>query len=180
MSLGLPIGQLDERLRQACAKVSAAAARNNIAAGIDVASLDYVPVYRELGYSLLTHGLDTGYLLDGGQQLSAALRQACGGRNEPALAMPVRLSDAEDAMLRGAVSPGASMAMKVLVAFCDAVGAKSLLPIVGAHVDGCLYHGEAGLDFVEALLEGAPGRRADHAQCRIARPHPSRADAPQR
>ena len=46
------------------------------------------------------------------------------------------------------------MAMKVLVAFCDAVGAESLLPIVGAHVDGCLYHGEAGLDFVEALLEG--------------------------
>ena len=68
--------------------------------------------------------------------------------------MLVRLSDAEDAMLHGAVSRGASMAMKVLVAFCDAVGAESLLPIVGAHVDGCLYHGEAGLDFVEALLEG--------------------------
>ena len=77
MSLGLPIGQLDDRLRQACAKVAEAAARNHIAAGIDVASLDYVPVFRELGYSLLTHGLDTGYLLAGGQQLSAALRQAC-------------------------------------------------------------------------------------------------------
>jgi 2-keto-3-deoxy-L-rhamnonate aldolase RhmA len=77
MSLGLPIGKLDDRLRQACAKVSEAAARNRIAAGIDVASLDYVPVYRKLGYSLLTHGLDTGYLLSGGQQLSAALRQAC-------------------------------------------------------------------------------------------------------
>ena len=46
------------------------------------------------------------------------------------------------------------MAMKVLVAFCAAVGASSLVAIVGAHVDGCLYHGEAGLDLVEALLEG--------------------------
>jgi 2-keto-3-deoxy-L-rhamnonate aldolase RhmA len=78
MSLGLPVGQLNDQLRKACAKVSEAAARNNIAAGIDVASLDYVPVYRELGYSLMTHGLDTGYLLSGGQQLSAALRQAYG------------------------------------------------------------------------------------------------------
>jgi 2-keto-3-deoxy-L-rhamnonate aldolase RhmA len=79
MSLGLPVGQLNDELRKACAKVSATAARNNIAAGIDVASLDYVPVYRELGYSLMTHGLDTGYILAGGQQHSAALREAYEG-----------------------------------------------------------------------------------------------------
>jgi 2-keto-3-deoxy-L-rhamnonate aldolase RhmA len=78
MSLGLPVGQLNDQLRKACAKVGAAAARNNIAAGIDIASLDYVPVYRELGYSLMTHGLDTAYLLAGGQRLSAALREAYG------------------------------------------------------------------------------------------------------
>jgi predicted aconitase len=67
----------------------------------------------------------------------------------------MKLSDVEEAMLHGAVSPGAAMAMKVLVAFSDAVGAGSLLPIAGAHVDGCLYHGEASLDFAEALLRGA-------------------------
>ena len=34
----------------------------------------------------------------------------------------------------------------------DAIGAESLLSISAAHVDGCLYHGEAGLDFVETLI----------------------------
>src|SRR6476659_5585311 len=81
------------------------------------------------------------------------VRPATRRRRAEPLAMPVRLSDAEDAMLRGGAGAGAQMAMQVLVAFCDAVGAASLLPIVGAHVDGCLYHGEAGLDFAEALLE---------------------------
>ncbi|CDX33232.1 putative 2,4-dihydroxyhept-2-ene-1,7-dioic acid-like aldolase [Mesorhizobium sp. SOD10] len=76
MSLGLPLGQLSDGLKEACRKVAAAANRNGIAAGIDVASLDYVRTYRALGFSLLTHGLDTGYLIDGGRQLSARLREA--------------------------------------------------------------------------------------------------------
>ncbi len=44
--------------------------------------------------------------------------------------------------------------MQVLEDYAGAIGARALLPIRGAHVDGCLYHGEAGLDFVEALLKG--------------------------
>ena len=37
-----------------------------------------------------------------------------------------------------------------------ATGADGFVPITGAHIDGCLYHGQAGLDFAEQLLaEGA-------------------------
>lgn len=57
-------------------------------------------------------------------------------------------------MLGGEQGPALAMAMRVLVAFADAVGAPTLLRISGAHVDGCLYHGEAGLDFVQALHRG--------------------------
>ena len=31
---------------------------------------------------------------------------------------------------------------------------QRLIPITGAHVDSCLYHGEATVDFVERLIEG--------------------------
>ena len=78
MSLGLPLGQLGDGLRAACKKVGDAAARNGIAAGIDVASLDYVAAYRTLGFTLMTHGLDTGYLVQGGRETSSSLRRAYG------------------------------------------------------------------------------------------------------
>ena len=47
--------------------------------------------------------------------------------------------------------------MRILVAFARALGARSLLDISGAHIDGCLYHGQASLDFVERLV-AAGGR----------------------
>ena len=68
--------------------------------------------------------------------------------------MTLTLSDDERAMLGGEAGAGTAMAMELLVGYADAIGAPSLLKIAGAHVDGCLYHGEAGLDFVEALLGG--------------------------
>jgi hypothetical protein len=33
-------------------------------------------------------------------------------------------------------------------------GAKRLLDIEGAHIDGCLYHGDSGVDFAELLVAG--------------------------
>jgi predicted aconitase len=36
----------------------------------------------------------------------------------------------------------------------EAMGARRLLDISGAHIDGCLYHGQAGLDFALRLAEG--------------------------
>ena len=67
--------------------------------------------------------------------------------------MTLALDEAEQAMLNGEAGGAAALAMRVLVPYADALGAPALLPITGAHVDGCLYHGEAGLDFVEALLQ---------------------------
>ncbi len=68
--------------------------------------------------------------------------------------MTMMLSDDERAMLGGEGGDGTAIAMELLVAYGNAIGAPSLLKISGAHVDGCLYHGEAGLDFVETLLNG--------------------------
>lgn len=74
MSLGVKVGQLNDELIAACKRVNAAARANGIVTGIDVASLDYIPVYRDLGFTLFTHGLDTGYLIDGGRATSQKLR----------------------------------------------------------------------------------------------------------
>ena len=68
--------------------------------------------------------------------------------------MTAILSDDEKAMLGGEGGAGTAMAMELLVAYANAIGAPSLLKVTGAHIDGCLYHGESGLDFVEALLAG--------------------------
>ena len=59
----------------------------------------------------------------------------------------------EQAMLAGTRGEGVAFAMKLLVGFAGAMGARELLPISGAHIDGCLYHGQVNLDFVERLVQ---------------------------
>jgi predicted aconitase len=44
--------------------------------------------------------------------------------------------------------------MRLVVRAAEVLGAQRLIPIVGAHVDSCLYHGEASIDFVERLADG--------------------------
>ena len=56
-------------------------------------------------------------------------------------------------MLSGAHGPATQVAMKLLVASGEAVEAESLVDISQAHIDGCLYHGRAGLDFATRLVE---------------------------
>ncbi|RWD39260.1 MAG: DUF521 domain-containing protein [Mesorhizobium sp.] len=68
--------------------------------------------------------------------------------------MTLELMAGDQSMLQGENGPAVAAAMKILVAFSKAVGARKLLDIAGAHIDGCLYHGQAGLDFVERLVEG--------------------------
>ena len=74
--------------------------------------------------------------------------------------MTLELTARDQSMLDGEQGPSAAAAMKILVAFSKAIGARGLLDISGAHIDGCLYHGKAGLDFVERLVEGG-GRVVD-------------------
>ena len=45
--------------------------------------------------------------------------------------------------------------MRLVVRAAEALGADQLIPITRAHVDSCLYHGEATIDFVERLVEGS-------------------------
>lgn len=57
-------------------------------------------------------------------------------------------------MLHGEGTAAEAFAMRVLAAFAETVGAASLLDISRAHIDGCLYHGQVSLDFVERLVAG--------------------------
>lgn len=43
--------------------------------------------------------------------------------------------------------------MELLVATAEALDAPGLLDINSAHIDGCLYHGLAGLDFARSLVD---------------------------
>jgi predicted aconitase len=44
--------------------------------------------------------------------------------------------------------------MRLVVRAAEVLGAERLIPITRAHVDSCLYHGEATVDFVERLIAG--------------------------
>ena len=44
--------------------------------------------------------------------------------------------------------------MRLVVRAAEATGADRLIDISRAHVDSCLYHGEATLDFVQRLVDG--------------------------
>lgn len=61
------------------------------------------------------------------------------------------LSHDDRAMLGGERGQAASIAMNLIVASAEAMGAPRLLDITAAHIDSCLYHGQAGLDFAERL-----------------------------
>jgi predicted aconitase len=66
--------------------------------------------------------------------------------------MSLALSAFDVAVTKGEFGKAAASAMGIVTAFSDAIGASELLDISGAHVDGCLYHGDVSLDFVERLV----------------------------
>ncbi len=68
--------------------------------------------------------------------------------------MPVALDDRDRALLAGDAGSGTAFAMRLILLAAEGLGADRLVPIVGAHVDSCLYHGQATLDFVHRLAEG--------------------------
>ncbi len=66
----------------------------------------------------------------------------------------MHLTSADQAMLEGERGAAMAMAMRVIVRLGTAMGAEDLLDITNAHIDSCLHHGQAGLDFAEALVAG--------------------------
>jgi predicted aconitase len=68
--------------------------------------------------------------------------------------VPVELTEGDRARLSGAHGEAAALSMRIVVETAAVMGAERLVDIVGAHVDGCLYHGLAGLEFAERLVAG--------------------------
>lgn len=66
----------------------------------------------------------------------------------------IQLSAADRSALGGEQGEGTAFAMRTLVAFAAALGAPALIDITAAHIDGCLYHGQVSLDFVDRLVDG--------------------------
>jgi len=64
------------------------------------------------------------------------------------------LSDDDRSALDGERGVAAQLAMRILVRTAEAMDARELLDVTSAHIDGCLYHGRAGLDFAMRLADG--------------------------
>jgi predicted aconitase len=64
------------------------------------------------------------------------------------------MTAADLAMLDGTNGPGTALAMRLVVRAAEVTEAERLIDIAGAHVDSCLDHGQASLDFVERLVDG--------------------------
>ncbi|MET0843799.1 MAG: aconitase X catalytic domain-containing protein [Mycetocola sp.] len=64
---------------------------------------------------------------------------------------PLVLTAEDEAKLSGERGPGVAMAMRIVVALARVAEATELIDVESAHIDSCLYHGQAGLDFAETL-----------------------------
>jgi hypothetical protein len=68
------------------------------------------------------------------------------------LPVEIALSALDEALLEGAHGEAAREAMAMLVDYARMVGAQSFLDVDSAHIDGCLLHGQASLDFVDRFV----------------------------
>jgi len=67
------------------------------------------------------------------------------------------LTPYDEDLFSGRRSEAARTAMSIILQMARVAGAKRLIDVRSAHIDGCLYHGRAGLDFAERLA-AAGGR----------------------
>ncbi len=65
----------------------------------------------------------------------------------------LRLSSRETALIEGEAGPAARLAMRVVVRMGEILGAGELVEITSSHIDGCLYHGDGGVEFAERLVD---------------------------
>ena len=68
--------------------------------------------------------------------------------------MSVDLTRYEQSLLSGSAGDATAMAMRIVVAAAELVDAKRLVEITSAHIDGCLHHGDGGVEFAERLVLG--------------------------
>jgi len=65
----------------------------------------------------------------------------------------MQLSEDERAMLAGEAGEAPALAMRIVARLAPLYGASSLIPVTRAHIDGCIYSGDAGLAYAERLSE---------------------------
>ncbi|GAB5507320.1 MAG: aconitase X [Rhizobiaceae bacterium] len=68
--------------------------------------------------------------------------------------MSLTLTAEERNIAAGAHGDGAAMAMRIVADAARLLGAKRLIPVKSAHIDGALYHGDSGTLFAEKLVAG--------------------------
>ena len=66
--------------------------------------------------------------------------------------MTLELSSSERQTAAG--NDGAAMAMRIVADAARLLGARRLIPIRSAHIDGAVYHGDSGVHFAEKLVAG--------------------------
>lgn len=64
------------------------------------------------------------------------------------------LTPRDKAMLAGDDGTAVQMAMRILTTMARVMGAPRLLDVSSAHIDGCLYHGDSGIEFAQRLVDG--------------------------
>jgi predicted aconitase len=64
----------------------------------------------------------------------------------------VDLTLEEQETLEESKGPAEALALRIVVDTAKLLGADRLVPIESAHIDGCLYHGDAGVAFAERLV----------------------------
>lgn len=69
-------------------------------------------------------------------------------------ATPLHLESGDRDFLDGRRGNAGALAMRVLVRMAGLTGADRLIDVTSAHIDSCLFHGRAGLDFAERLVLG--------------------------
>src|SRR5262245_1278053 len=65
----------------------------------------------------------------------------------------MELTEFDKELAAGQHGRAAAFAMDILIRFGEALGAASFLDITQAHIDGCLYHGQVSLDFIDRLIQ---------------------------
>lgn len=68
--------------------------------------------------------------------------------------MALELTPPERDLLAGSAGEASAMAMRVVVSASELLGAERLVGIESAHIDGCLHHGDGGVEFAETLVRG--------------------------
>ncbi|MGI9628631.1 MAG: aconitase X [Longimicrobiales bacterium] len=64
-----------------------------------------------------------------------------------------RLTDEERGLLAGEGTPAQQLAMRIVAEMARILGAPELVEVHSSHIDGCLHHGDGGVEFAEKLVE---------------------------